>query len=104
MLLGSLTSIFAGAWKFMLNNEEGKSPLNALYALAVRIRHADDEAELGAVEEEIDNILSAELAKHAKGESDASNASALALAAHRLEHLIDLRRSTLQRPSAASAT
>jgi len=103
MLLGSLTSIFAGAWKFMQNDEEAKSPLNVLYALATRIRHAADEAELGAVEEEIDNILKAELAKYAKGESDASNASALSLAAHRLEHLINHRRSTLQRPSAAPA-
>ena len=103
MLLGSLTSIFAGAWKFMQNGEEGKSPLNVLYALANRIRHADDEARLGALEEEIDNILKAELAKHAKGESDASNASALALAVFRLEHLINHRRSTLQKRSPAPA-
>jgi TRAP transporter TAXI family solute receptor len=103
MLLGSLTSILAAGWKFMQSDAEDKSPLNVLYALANRIRHADDEAELGAVEEEIDNILKAELAKHANGESDASNASALALAAHRLEHLIDLRRSTLQKlPGGAS--
>jgi NH3-dependent NAD+ synthetase len=87
----------------MQNGEEGKSPLNVLYALANRIRHADDEAELGAVEEEIDNILKAELAKHAKGESDASNASALALAVLRLEHLINHRRSTLQKLSPAPA-
>jgi TRAP transporter TAXI family solute receptor len=104
MLLGSLTSMLAAGWRFMQENgEEAKSPLNVLYALATRIRHADDEAELGAVEEEIDNILKAELAKHAKGESDASDASALALAAHRLEHLIDLRRSTLQTVSRAPA-
>ena len=103
MLLGSLTSIFAGAWKFMQSDGEAKSPLNVLYALAQRIRHADNEAELGAVEEDIDNILKAELAKHAKGESDASNASALALAAHRLEHLINHRRSLLQRPLAPAA-
>jgi TRAP transporter TAXI family solute receptor len=103
MLLGSLTSIFAGAWKFMQNSEEAKSPLNVLYALANRIRRADDEAELNVVEEEIDNILKAELAKHAKGEGDASSASVLSLAAHRLEHLINHRRSFLERPSAPPA-
>ena len=100
MLLGTLTSVFAAGWKFMQRNEEAESPLNVLYALASRIRHADDESELGAVEEEMDNILKAELVKHAKGESNASDASALGLAVHRLEHLINHRRGTLQKPTA----
>jgi TRAP transporter TAXI family solute receptor len=102
MLLGTLTSVFAAGWKFMQrNDEEAESPLNVLYALANRIRHADDESELGAVEEEIDNILKAELVKYAKGESNPSDASALGLAAHRLEHLINHRRSILQKPATA---
>jgi TRAP-type uncharacterized transport system substrate-binding protein len=97
MLLGTLTSVFAAGWKFMQRNEEAESPLNVLYALASRIRHAGDEAELGAVEEEMDNILKAELVKYARGESNASDASALGLAVHRLEHLINQRRGTLQK-------
>lgn len=100
MALGSLTSIFAAGWKFMRKDEEAQSPLNVLYALANRIRHAADEAELAAVEEEMDNILKAELARLAKGESAASDAAALSLAAHRLEHLINHRRNMLQRPLA----
>jgi TRAP-type uncharacterized transport system substrate-binding protein len=102
MLLGTLTSVFAAGWKFVQRNEEAESPLKVLYALANRIRHADDESELGAVEEEMDNILKAELVKYARGESNASDASALGLAVHRLEHLINHRRGTLQKlaPSA----
>jgi TRAP transporter TAXI family solute receptor len=95
MLLGSLTSLLAGAWKFMRKDERAESPLNELYALANRIPHATEESELTAVEEEIDNILKAELAKHAKNDSNAADAAALGLAAHRLEHLLNHRRSVL---------
>jgi hypothetical protein len=98
MLLGTLTSIFAGAWKFMRNDDESQSPLNVLYALAARIRLASDESDLASVEEEIDNILKMELAKLSKGESSASDAAALSLASHRLEHLINHRRSVLRTP------
>ena len=104
MLLGSVTSLLAGAWKFMQRDEEEDSPLTLLYALAGRIRHARDESELAAVEEEFDNILKSELARHAKGESKAMDAAALSLAAHRLEHLINHRRSLLQTQNAVSAT
>lgn len=96
MLLGSLTSVLAAAWKFMGFGPASRSPFNPLYALADRIRHARDESELTAVEEEIDNILKAELAKHAEGDSNAADAAVLALAAHRLEHLLNHRRSILQ--------
>ena len=95
MLLGTLTSLFAGAWKFMRSNDETKKPLNVLYALADRIRLANDEAELAAVEEEIDNILKLELARHTDGEAEAAETAALALAAHRLEHLMTHRRNVL---------
>jgi TRAP transporter TAXI family solute receptor len=104
MLLGSLTSLFAGVWKFMQHDEEAESSLNLLYALAGRIRHARDESVLAAVEEEFDNILKSELARHAKGESNAVDAGALSLAAHRLEHLINHRRSLLQTQNAVTLT
>jgi hypothetical protein len=96
MLLGSLTSILAAAWKFMGFGAAPQSPVNPLYALADRIRHARTETELAAVEEEIDNILKVELAKHAEGNSSAADTGLLALAAHRLEHLLNHRRSVLQ--------
>jgi TRAP transporter TAXI family solute receptor len=98
MFIGALVSVFAAAWKFMRLGEGGAvaSPLDPLYALARRIRGADNEAELSAVEEEIDNILKLELAKYARGRLEAGDAAALSLAAHRLEHLIDYRRAILQ--------
>jgi hypothetical protein len=102
MLLGSLTSLLAGAWKFMGSGTEAESPLNLLYALADRIHHAQNVSDLTTVEEEIDNILKAELAKFAKGDADAAEAAALGLAAHRLEHLINYRRSSLQAHHAAA--
>ena len=96
MLLGSLTSLLAGAWKFMGRGTgtEAESPLNRLYALADQIHHAQGVSDLTVVEEEIDNILKAELAKFAEGDADVAEAAALGLAAHRLEHLINNRRST----------
>jgi len=96
MLLGSLTSLLAGAWKFMGRGTgtEAESPLNRLYALADQIHHAQGVSDLTMVEEEIDNILKAELAKFAEGDADVAEAAALGLAAHRLEHLINNRRST----------
>ena len=103
MLLGSLTSILAAAWKFMGFGPTSHSPFTPLYALADRIRHARDESELSAVEEEIDNILKAELAKHAAGDGAAADAGVLALAAHRLEHLLNHRRSILQAAGAATS-
>jgi TRAP transporter TAXI family solute receptor len=107
MLLGTLTSLLAGVWKFIRNENEAKGPedyLNVLFALADRIRHARDESELAAVEEKIDTILKIEFAKHSKGESEAADTAALGLAAHRLEHLIDHRRSTLQSHQSALST
>ncbi len=95
LLLGSLTSILAALWKFMGFGAGSVSPLTPLYALADRIRHARHDADLAAIEDEIDAILKTELAKHADGDSDAANAAALALAAHRLEYLLNRRRLAL---------
>jgi hypothetical protein len=92
-----LTSLLAGAWKFMGigGQEKIASPLDPLYALAGRIRDAHSEADLVAIEDEIDNILKRELAKYAQGDIQAADAAALSLAAHRLEYLVNYRRSRL---------
>ena len=74
-----------------------------MHALAGRVRNARSEAELATIEEEIDNILKAELAKYAKGESQALDAAAFSLAAQRLEHLIHYRRSALEAGAPAIA-
>jgi hypothetical protein len=97
MLLGVLASFLAATWKFLGFGSSGKieHPVDPLYALAGSVRDARSEADLNAIEEKIDNIIKAELAKYAKGESRAADSAALSLAAQRLEHLIHYRRSRL---------
>lgn len=94
MLLGTLTSIMAGAWSFMFKQPRAPEdrPLNRLYAYADRIRKANDEDELTEIERGIDDILKAELERYAGGETEAGEAAALSLATHRLEYLIGQRR------------
>jgi TRAP transporter TAXI family solute receptor len=106
MALGAFASLLAGLWKFVGSGGNGRpaSPLDPLYALAARIRTAESEADLAAVEDELDNILKMELAKYAKGTIQAADAAALSLAVHRLEHLMDYRRNALStRPRAIAA-
>ncbi len=96
----AITAIMSGlvaAWKFLGLGGSGqtRSPLDPLYALARRIREAKTEAELTEVEDEIDNILKAELAKTAKDDENATDPGILSLAAHRLEYLIHYRRTIL---------
>jgi hypothetical protein len=62
--------------------------LDPLHALASPIRHARSEAELSAIEETIDNLVGAQLHRHAKGKNRAADAAALSVTVQRLEHLI----------------
>jgi TRAP-type uncharacterized transport system substrate-binding protein len=97
MALGSLTSLLAAAWRFMGFGSASsvKSPLGPFPSLAERIRAARTEADLESVEEEIDNLIKAELEKYASGGSDPADAATLSLTTHRLEHLIGQRRQRL---------
>lgn len=108
MALGLLASLATGMWQFLGGSPDEKkpaNPLDPLYALARRVRAAQSEEELNTIEEEIDAILQAELAKHATEDSDPMTAAALSLAVQRLDHLIDVRRRALEngaaRPAAA---
>jgi TRAP-type uncharacterized transport system substrate-binding protein len=105
MILGGLVTVLATAWKFLgIGPSASEAPLDALYALARRIRKANTEAELAAIEEEIDNILRAQRAKAATGDETAVDAATLNVAAHRLENLIHDRRAALAKgPAIASA-
>jgi TRAP-type uncharacterized transport system substrate-binding protein len=98
MLLGSLTSLFAGIWKFMARDAEQLEtrPLNRLYALTDRITNAKSETELVEIEQNIDKILKIELEKSEIGDSEATETAALGLATHRLEYLLNRRRATFQ--------
>jgi len=103
MILGGLATALATAWKFLgVGRSESEAPLDALYALARRIRKADTETELGAIEEDIDNILRTQRAKAASGDETAVDATTLNVAAHRLENLIHDRRAVLGKGRALS--
>ncbi len=105
MILGSLASIFAAAWKFMTKKEEGPEslPLMQLYALKDHLYNAGSEAELAATEQRIDEIFKSELEKHARGDADATNTGALGLAMQRLADVIAQKRATLSGKSQLQA-
>jgi TRAP-type uncharacterized transport system substrate-binding protein len=107
MLLGTLTSLFAAAWKFIITDENKPElqPLMRLHALTEKIRNASSEAELLAIEEQIDGILKGELEKYAVGKAEPGETAAMGLATQRLEHLVGQRRAVLAngKPAAASA-
>jgi TRAP-type uncharacterized transport system substrate-binding protein len=105
MILGGIATVLAGAWKFLgIGRSESEAPLDRLYALARRIREATTQAELMAIEDEIDNALKAQRAKAAAGDENAADATTLNVAAHRLENLIHDRRALLaEKPVIASA-
>lgn len=105
MLLGTLTSLMAGAWSFMFKQQRAPEdrPLNRLYAFADRIRNASNENELTDIENSIDDILKSELERYAGGETEAGEAAALSLATHRLEYLIGQRRAWLGNNHSAAA-
>jgi TRAP-type uncharacterized transport system substrate-binding protein len=105
MILGGVATVLAAAWKFLaVGKSENEAPLDTLYALGRRIRKAETEAELEAIEEEIDAVLRAQRTKAAAGDESAIDATTLNVAAHRLENLIHDRRAVLaEKPVAASA-
>src|SRR5437016_2986386 len=66
MILGGLATVFAFVWKFLgIGSLASDAPLDRLYAMARRIRNADNPTELATIEDEIDDILRAEGAKAA---------------------------------------
>jgi hypothetical protein len=96
MALGALASIAAAGWQFLRSGKLYAKPeaLDALYALAQRIRHADKESDLADIENQIDEILRAQ--RDAPPEEENSlHAATLNVAAHRLEDLIHERRAAL---------
>jgi hypothetical protein len=96
MALGALATVLAAAWQFLRFGDLKPSTraLDQLYALGRRIRLAESEVELAAIETEIDQVLSAQRAGAAEDESTLDTAT-LNVAAHRLENLIHDRRAAL---------
>ncbi|MFZ1170716.1 MAG: C4-dicarboxylate ABC transporter substrate-binding protein, partial [Bradyrhizobium sp.] len=97
MVLGALASIFAAAWRFLGIRGNGKTQttFEQLSALRERIRDLEDEAELRKIEDEIDTMLRARLAKSADGEEGGTEALALIAVAQRLDNLVHHRRVVL---------
>jgi hypothetical protein len=97
MVLGAIASVFAAAWRFLGVRpiDPAQSTLDALCGLPGRIRKTDEEIELASIEEEVDAILRAQLARSIGQEESASEAQALIAAAHRLDNLIHHRRMAL---------
>lgn len=94
LALGGIASLLAGVWKAFglssdTSNETG--PV-AAHAMTSRVARAETRDDLNQIEEDLDRIIMEELAQPA----DERNASALTLAARRLERLIDLRRAELE--------
>jgi TRAP transporter TAXI family solute receptor len=98
MLLGTLASLFAAAWKFMIKDDDKpeNKPLMRPYALRQDISTADKEADLVETEQRIDEILKEELERYATGKVETTETSALGLATRRLERLITQRRAFLK--------
>lgn len=101
MLLGMLSSAAAAVWKFMVvDSEGGGRPPERLHSMTARIRQAESEADLEAIEDEIDEIIRKELAKSGEGDVDVG---ALTIALSRLEYLIGQRRRSLAQAQRAPA-
>lgn len=101
MLLGMLSSVAAGIWKFMIvDGESGGRPPERLHSMVARIRQAQNEDDIEKIEDEIDEIIRKELAKTGEGEVDVG---ALTIALNRLGYLIGQRRRALAQAQRVSA-
>jgi hypothetical protein len=97
MVFGGLASALVTAWNFLrIDRTPAKeAALDSLYALGRRIRRTDEESELSVIEDEIDDVLTAQRAKAPSGDHDAMDVTTLNVAAHRLENLVHDRRAAL---------
>ena len=96
MALGALISILAAGWQFLRSGRLYPKPeaLDALYALAQRIRQAESQTDLAEIEKQIDAVLRAQRAVETT-EDNSLDTATLNVAAHRLENLIHDRRVAL---------
>src|SRR4051812_44728679 len=95
MVLGALASIFATAWRFLgVQQAPPDATLRNLFALPRRIRELKSDAELAAIEDQVDQALDAEMASALRSEN-AQDIATLVSMAHRLEDSIHRRRQML---------
>lgn len=104
LLLGTLISVVVAAWRFAGSGVGSASMLQPLYELGNEIKNAKTESELEETEKRIDHLLKAELAKRDGGDDvDNTDMAALSLAAHRLQYLMNHRRTLLRQTHAAGS-
>jgi TRAP-type uncharacterized transport system substrate-binding protein len=106
MVLGAIASIFAAAWRFLGVRPAGTAhmTLNVLCDLPERIRKSGTEAELIAIENEVDDIVRSHLLKSTGSDEGSSDTKALMAAVHRVDISIHHRRAALAaRASVAGA-
>ena len=84
-----------GDFSGFARSETTQTTLDALCGLPGRIRKIDNEAELAAIEDDVDAVLRAQLLKSAEQEEGASDATVLIAAAYRIDNLIHHRRTLL---------
>ena len=103
MIFGGLISVAAAAWKFLRSEDvrSGEEALDALYAVAHRIRTTQAESDLSEIEREIDKVLQNQRARAKAGDENALDVTTLNIAAHRLQSLIHDRRILLAAPPGA---
>lgn len=94
MILGAVASVLAAAWRFLgIRTPDHRSvALTSVDAIRRRIREAGSEAELGAVEDEIDELLNLHLTAAIRGDENALDAPTLLSATQRLDNLVHHRR------------
>src|SRR5580704_10110711 len=97
IVFGALASVFAAAWRFLgiRSRDAAQGTLEQLCALRERIRDLEDEAELRKIEDDIDVMLRAHLAKSGDDEEARTEALALIALAQRLDNLVHHRRLVL---------
>jgi TRAP-type uncharacterized transport system substrate-binding protein len=106
MVLGALASVFAAVWRFLgiRGAAAESSALTRLCAVRERIRNLGDEAALHEVEDEIDALLRAQLARPSGDDEHRSETLAVIALAQRLESLVHHRRMALAAPVATART
>src|SRR5580698_4419332 len=94
IVFGALASVFAAAWRFLgiRNRDATEGTLERLCALREHIRDLEDEAELRKIEDDIDVMLRAQLAKPVNRSEGGAEALALIALAQRLDNLVQHRR------------
>ena len=101
MVLGALASVFAAAWRFLgvRAQDNAASVLDVLCDMPGRVRQANDEATLSALEVELDGLLRARFSGAKPDENGTFEMTTLISSAQRLDHLIHYRRTCLSQPA-----